>query len=101
MTRRESKDRRLGWCPPPQIQVSIAVETYKYIKQAAADKDQRSCPIYDTLQSIIQEFEQSKELKEDLEMVRELLAVAMEDKAQLRKENEMMRENLVQVQSIN
>jgi hypothetical protein len=28
MTRRESKDRRLGWRPPPQIKVSIAVETY-------------------------------------------------------------------------
>ena len=38
MTRRESKDRRPGWCPPPQIQVSIAAETYEYIKQVA-EKD--------------------------------------------------------------
>ncbi len=96
MTRRESKDRRLGWSPPPQIQVSIAIETYQYLKQIAADKNQRSCPIYDTLQSIIREFEQSKELKEDLEMVRELLAVAMKDKEQLRNENESMKEKLQQ-----
>lgn len=101
MTRRQSKDRRLGWCPPPQIQVSIVVETYEYIKRVAIDKAQRSSPFYETLQAIIREFEQLKEIKEDLQLVRQLLAVAMEDKAQLRKENEMMRERLVQVQSIN
>jgi hypothetical protein len=91
MTRRESKDRRLGWRPPPQIQVSIAVETYEYIKQVAVAKNQRSCPVYDILQSIIREFEQ---LKEDLEETKEFLALALDDKKALREENMQMREDL-------
>lgn len=91
MTRRESKDRRLGWRPPPQIQVSIAVETYEYIKQVAADKNQRSCPVYDTLQSIIREF---KQLKEDLEETKEFLALAIDDKKILKEENNQIRDEL-------
>jgi hypothetical protein len=74
--------------------VSIALETYDYIKQVAADKDQRSAPFYDTLQSIIREFEQLKEIKEDLEIVRELLAVAMEDKGLLKEEKERIKKEL-------
>jgi uncharacterized protein (DUF3084 family) len=74
--------------------VSIALETYDYIKQVAADKDQRSAPFYDTLQSIIREFEQLKEIKEDLEIVRELLAVAMEDKRLLKEEKERIKKEL-------
>jgi hypothetical protein len=77
-----------------QVTVHITEETYDYIKQVAADKDQRSAPFYDTLQSIIREFEQSKELKQDLQMLRELLAVAMEDKKLLREQNENMRKQL-------
>jgi predicted nuclease with TOPRIM domain len=90
-TKELMSDRRLGWCPPPQIQVSIAVETYEYIKQLAADKNQRSCPVYDTLQSIMREF---KQLKEDLEETKEFLALAIDDKKFLKEENKQMREEL-------
>ena len=94
MTRRVSKDRRLGWRPPTQIQVSIAEENYQYIKQIAVARNQRSAPFYDTLQSVIREFEQLKELREDLEIVRQLLAVGMKEKGQLEKENKEMRNEL-------
>lgn len=109
MTRRQSKDRRLGWRPPSQIQVSIAVETYEYIKGIAVTKNQRSAPFYDTLQSIIREFEEQKakgvndswELEEDLAFTKNFLAVAMDEKRQLEKENNEMKEQLSKVISIN
>jgi len=89
--RRKSKDKRLGWSPPPQIQVSIAKETYHYIKEIAASKSQTICPIYETLQEIIREFAQ---LKEDFQVTEEFLAERVEDKRVLKEENTGLQEDL-------
>ena len=56
-----------------------------------ADKNQRSCPVYDTLQSIIREF---KQLKEDLEETKEFLALTIDDKKILKEENNQIRDEL-------
>lgn len=91
MTRRQSKDRRLGWRPPPQFAVHINEETYDFVKKTASAKNQNHAPFYDTLQSIILEF---KQLKEDLELTKGFLALALDDKEAVKKENNEMRKLL-------
>ena len=80
MARLKGRNRRLGWEPPVQINVKVTHGTYKYIQGVAADKQQRNCPFYSTLESIIREYHQ---LKQDSEQNDAFLALAIDDKKSL------------------